>query len=207
MRTPHTAPPLNGLVLAGGHSSRLARDKGSIDYHGASQARWAFDLLTGLCERRFVSVRRAQLALPAYRDLPCIVDREPSAGPGSGLAAAFEREPDSAWLLVAADMPLLTRRLIERLAAERDPRGIVTAFRHGDGTPEPLCAIFEPAARSRLTERANAGVSLRGLIEGGPARLLVPDDETALRSVNTPEEELAVRQALAARASDAPRGG
>jgi molybdopterin-guanine dinucleotide biosynthesis protein A len=205
MRTRQTVPPLNGLVLAGGRSSRLARDKGSIDYHGAPQARWAFDLLNGLCERRFVSVRRAQLALPAYRDLPCIVDREPSAGPASGLAAAFEREPGFAWLLVAADMPLLTRGLIERLAAERDARGIVTAFRHADGTPEPLCAIFEPTARVRLA--ANGPISLRGLIEGGPASLLVPDDETALRSVNTPEEELAVRQALAARAGDTPRGG
>jgi len=206
MRTPQTVPPLNGLVLAGGRSSRLARDKGSIDYHGVSQASWALDLLTGLCEQRFVSVRRAQLALPAYRDLPCIVDREPSEGPASGLAAAFEREPGFAWLLVAADMPLLTRSLIERLAAERDARGIVTAFRHADGTPEPLCAIFEPTARLRLADGANGAISLRGLIEGGPASLLVPDDETALRSVNTPEDELAVRQALAARAGDAPRG-
>jgi molybdopterin-guanine dinucleotide biosynthesis protein A len=65
-----------------------------------------------------------------------------------------------------------------------------------------LCAIWEPAAAERLVaQSAGQGISLRRLLEEGPARLLDLDDDEALTSVNTAADDLRVRTRLGARAS------
>ncbi|MEO8464091.1 MAG: NTP transferase domain-containing protein [Gammaproteobacteria bacterium] len=194
--------PICGLVLAGGRSSRLGREKGELDYHGLPQAAWALRLLEGFCRNSFVSLRPEQVDTPAYRGLPTIVDRGASAGAASGLAAALDRFPGAAWLVIAADMPLLTDSVLAALVARRDPSSFATAYRRREGMPEPLCAIWEPAAAARLgAPGPERGVSLRRLLEQGPARLLDLDDPEALMSVNTAADDVRVRARLGARAS------
>ncbi len=185
---------LHGLVLAGGLGSRLKRDKGELDYHGQPQVQWALDLLARDCESRFVSIRVEQTETDVYRGLPAIVDRGDSAGPASGLLAALRRFPGAAWLLIAADMPMLDSGLLARLVAERDTAGFATAYRHSDGTPEPLCAIWEPTVLGLLEAGAT---SLRRLLEAGPAKLLAIDDDDVLSSVNTPADDARIRRCLA----------
>ena len=195
------ASPLYGLVLAGGRGTRLGRDKGELDYHGLPQAAWGLRLLEPFCSERFVSVRPEQIDTPAYRELPTIIDRGLSVGPASGVAAALLRAPRAAWLVIAADMPLLTDAVLAALVAQRDPSVLATAYRRDGGRPEPLCAIWEPAAGARLGgEGAEHGISLRRLLEDGPARLLDLADNEVLTSVNTAADDLRVRARLGARA-------
>jgi len=42
-------PPLFGLILAGGMSKRMQRDKAALAYHGRTQLEWAFDSDHLLC--------------------------------------------------------------------------------------------------------------------------------------------------------------
>jgi molybdenum cofactor guanylyltransferase len=193
--------PLHGLVLAGGRGSRLKRDKGELDYHGVPQAQWAFELLAGVCALRFVSIRAEQAEVGVYRGLPLIVDGGESRGPASGLRAALRRFPGAAWLVIAADMPLLDSALLATLVAARDAGLLATAYRHADGTPEPLCAIWEPAVLALLEA---GGSSLRRLLEAGPAKFLELGVDQSLSSVNTPADDARIRQNLA---RPAVRGG
>jgi molybdopterin-guanine dinucleotide biosynthesis protein A len=140
-------PQLHGLVLAGGESRRMGRDKAALELHGRSQVDWAFDLLSRHCERVFVSVRPGQEGDPARSGHPTIVDRHTGVGPIAGIAAALAAHPEAAWLVVACDLPLLSDATLEALVAARG-REPVTAFRSAhDGLPEPLCAIYEPSTR------------------------------------------------------------
>lgn len=197
---PTSRTPLYGLVLAGGRGTRLKADKGALRYHGAPQARWAHDLLTRVCQRVFVSVRPDQADLDPYRDLPLIVDTEEGAGPAAGLTAALHRFPAVAWLLLAADMPLVEPVTLRKLVVARDPEAVGTAYKHADGAPEPLCAIFEPKVLAAMAVAGtSAAVSLRQLLEAGPAKLVALSDTTPLASVNTQEDDARVRRALAER--------
>jgi molybdopterin-guanine dinucleotide biosynthesis protein A len=190
-----TQAPLFGLVLAGGRGTRLRRDKGALDYHGIPQVRWALQLLDGLCQRSFVSIRAEQAETELYRDLPFIVDRGDSAGPASGLRAALQQFPRSAWLVIAVDMPAVHRGLLAELVGERQADMLATAYRHQDGTPEPLCTIWEPAALAVIDAvGASGAVSLRRLLENGPAKLIATADEDALANVNTPADDARIRQ-------------
>ena len=59
------APPLYGLVLAGGRSTRMQRDKATLSYQGKNQLDRAMDLLDPHVAQAFVSVRADQRADPA----------------------------------------------------------------------------------------------------------------------------------------------
>jgi molybdenum cofactor guanylyltransferase len=199
------AAPLFGLVLAGGASSRMQRDKALLEYHGKSQLQWAFDLLAPLCTAMFVSVRPDQREEPARAHFPQIVDRQPGIGPIAGISAALLAHPKAAWLVLACDLPFLTADTLRHLIAHRDPQRIATAYRSShDGLPEPLCAIWEPAAREQVLAYVAAGKQCprKFLINSRIALLDLPDAQ-ALDNVNT-GAELSAAQAVLRLASLSP---
>ena len=180
---------LHGLILAGGRSRRMGADKGLIDYHGRPQVGWLTELLGEFCASVQVSVGPRQDRSGGYASMATIVDHEPGLGPAGGLISAWKTSPDAAWLLVAVDMPLLDRATLAALTAGRSATRLATAFRHPDGVLEPLCTIWEPAARALLERRLEQGdASLRRLLESGPVRVLTPPSPEALSSVDRPED-------------------
>ena len=186
----NAAAPLHGLVLAGGRSTRMKRDKAALAYHGESQLEHAWRLLTPHVAQRFVSVRADQQDDPLRAGYPQIVDAIADAGPAAGILAAFDRHPHSAWLVLACDLPHLDARTLAHLAAQRDAARPATAYRSAhDGLPEPLCAIWEPASRAGLAARVAAGRSCprRFLIDAG-TKLLDPLVPHALDNVNESHE-------------------
>jgi molybdenum cofactor guanylyltransferase len=180
-------PPLFGLVLAGGASTRMQRDKAALAYHGKSQLAWAFELLSPMCAATFVSVRPDQRDEATRARFPQIVDREPGAGPIAGVAAALLDHPKAAWLVVACDLPFLTAATLRDLVERRDPQRLATAYRSAhDGLPEPLCAIWEPAAREPLLAYMASGRQCpRKFLIGADVALLDLPDARALDNVNT----------------------
>ena len=180
---------LHGLILAGGRSRRMGADKGLIDYHGKTQVDWLAGLLGEFCASVQVSVGPRQDQSGGYASMATIVDHEPGLGPAGGLISAWMTSPDAAWLLVAVDMPLLNRATLTALTAGRSATRLATAFRHPDGVLEPLCTIWEPAARALLERRLEQGdASLRRLLESEPVRVLTPPSPEALSSVDRPED-------------------
>lgn len=175
----------------------MGLDKGLIDYHGQAQVSWLAELLGEFCASVHVSVGSRQDQSGGYASMATIVDRQPGLGPAGGLISAWKIVPDAAWLLVAVDMPLLDRATLSALTAGRSATHLATAFRHPDGVLEPLCTIWEPAARTVLEQRLKRGdASLRRLLEGSPVRVLEPPNTEALRSVDAPTERNAIRRLL-----------
>ena len=184
------SPPLFGLVLAGGASTRMRTDKAALQYHGQPQLRWAFELVSKFCAASFVSVRPDQRDDAARAGHPQIVDRQPGIGPIAGISAALLEHPKAAWLVVACDLPFLTERTLEHLIAHRDASKVATAYRSAhDGLPEPLCAIWEPSAREPVLAYIASGKQCpRKLLINSDAKLLDLPERQALDNVNTVEE-------------------
>ena len=192
------AAPLRGLVLAGGSSSRMRRDKAVLEYGGRPQLDRVIELAERHVQPVFVSVRAAQAHEPTRAGRALIIDSVAGEGPIVGIRSALGAQPGAAWLVIACDLPFLSDAVLAELIAHRDPRALATAYLSAhDGMPEPLCAIWEPAAGSALAEFQGTGALCpRKFLMRHPVRLLEPRDARALDNVNTPEEYAQARELL-----------
>lgn len=196
--SPPSPPMLYGLVLAGGHSRRMQRDKAVLPYAGRTQLQRALELLASRVRRSFVSVRADQRTEPSRSGHALIVDLAPGLGPIGGIQAALHAHPQCAWLVLACDLPFLTETTLDHLLARRDPRRLATAYRSShDGLPEPMCAIFEPACRAPIDQWIDAGQRCpREWLAASDALLLEPLESQALENINTPEQYASALQQL-----------
>jgi molybdopterin-guanine dinucleotide biosynthesis protein A len=184
------SPPLYGLVLAGGRSTRMQRDKATLPYQGRNQLDRAMELLQSCAVEALVSVRPDQRQDPARARYAQVVDAQDGLGPIAGIAAAQALRPGAAWLVLACDLPYLEADTIAHLLERRDPARIATAYRSShDGLPEPLCAIWEPRSAELILEYIGAGKSCpRKFLIKADALLLEQPHPQALDNINTPEE-------------------
>ncbi|HTX23903.1 MAG TPA: NTP transferase domain-containing protein [Steroidobacteraceae bacterium] len=197
------APAVYGLVLAGGRSARMQRDKAALRYDGRDQLERAMELLQPHVVRAFVSVREDQVADPVRARFAQIVDTLDGKGPIAGIVAAQARHPDVAWLVLACDLPFLDAATLGHLLRSRRPDRPATAYRSShNGLPEPLCAIYEPATRAAMADYVAGGRDCpRKFLLQVDTALLEPLNRRALDNINTPEEYGSAVSTLAAAAA------
>lgn len=193
-----SAAPVYGLILAGGSSSRMRRDKAALVYRGKTQLDRAFELAGRHVARVFVSVRSNQAMESTRAHRPLIIDSVDGEGPLAGIRSGLAAYPDVAWLVIACDLPFLSDAAFQQLLTERDPSMLATAYRSThDGLPEPLCAVWEPAAAAALSAYVGGGGHCpRKFLIRHAVRLLEAHDRRALDNINTPEEYAQAQGAL-----------
>lgn len=188
---PYRIPPLYGLVLAGGKSSRMGSDKSTMEWHGKEQRYYMADLLRELCDNVFISCRTEQQREidSAYSVIPDAYD---IGGPLGGILSAFKTHRHAAWLVTACDMPLLNRETLQYLIKHRDANAVATTFQSPfDSLPEPLVTIWEPSCYENLLVFSGEGYKCprKALIQNvEKVAILVSPDADALINANTPAE-------------------
>lgn len=187
---------LFGLVLTGGFSKRMGKEKALLDFHGKPQFIYLFDLLKAICEKVFLSCRAEQSA--QFGDqYPMIFDLHDSIGPMNGLLSFFEKYPTKACLVLACDMPFVDEKAIRFLIENRQPGKLATAFKNKKDFPEPLIAIWEPKSLKILKAAFRKNLySLRDLLRENDCRLLLTIDDKTLLNINQPEDLETVLKAL-----------
>jgi molybdopterin-guanine dinucleotide biosynthesis protein A len=190
-------PPICGLVLAGGKSERMGFDKGMLNWHGMAQRYFMAGLLKHFCNDVFISCRADQQKEmdSAYASLQ---DTFTGLGPYGAILSAFRERPDSAWLVVACDLPLLTEESLNYLVENRNTSTIATAFRNGfNDFPEPLITIWEPKSYPVLLSFLAQGYSCpRKVLINSDTTLLTAPLPEELTNVNTPQDLEKVKNIL-----------
>ncbi|MDR1076015.1 MAG: molybdenum cofactor guanylyltransferase [Xanthomonadaceae bacterium] len=142
----NAAPPWTGVVLAGGKSSRMGRDKASLSWKGQPLLQHMHDLLLRAGAARVV----VSGDHPEYKGIP---DPVPERGPIGGLAGIVENEPDGTLLIVPIDMPKLSPALLRRLIDDTQPAASLCI----QGHMLPLRLKLDQRLRSVLADIAGAG--------------------------------------------------
>ncbi len=190
---------LFGLVLSGGKSTRMGIDKGNISYHGLPQREYLYNMLNGICERTFLSIRAdQQQGIPAGKD--AIVDKDEYKGPFNGIMSAHKLYKDMAWIVLACDLPLINTETISRLISFRDPARDATALATKEsGLPEPLAAIWEPhgLAKAMVHLRNTEGSCPRKFLLKSDISIVFPESDLLLSNANSPVEYEEIRDKLA----------
>ena len=181
---------LAALLLAGGESRRMGRDKATIKLRG--QALWErqLELLRAVSpEKIFVSARSAPSWLPSTVEL--LVDDVPSRGPLSGLTRGLAAMRATHLLVLAVDMPFMTAGELGSLwERASEGCGVVPTIAE---RAEPLAAIYPAEAATDFQAALSDSVFslqplVRKLAATGKITLWPVTKEAAhlYRSVNEP---------------------
>lgn len=181
---------LNGLVLAGGESSRMKSDKASLIYHEKPQYELLYGLLTPHCNQVFISCKKNR----TY-PLPCIFDHESVEGPVAGLYSAYETTL-SAWLVLAVDYPFFTEKELNQLLINRNPDKPASVFYNPEtGYFEPFLGIYEPSFAVILKSALALGNdSMQKILKQNPVQKIIPENPQALTSIDTFQDYLMLKK-------------
>lgn len=202
--------PFTVLILAGGRSARMGRDKAWLTLDGVPLVeRVAQRLLPLAGEIVFSANDPAPFgALVARLPIPArvVADIFPGAGPLAGLHAGLAAASYDAVLAVATDMPFVNHAVVEAMVGLCEEPDAVVPRLNADGfdepQPEPLHAVYRktclPAIEAALRANRRRVVSFLPDVQVcyvDEARLREMDPELiSFRNVNTPEEWAAIRR-------------
>jgi len=189
----NTVPKLKGLVLTGGKSSRMGKDKAYLDYHGKPQKEYVKEVLNSQDIEVYYSVGYTAESSVNSGSMQYLANEIPDEflgmGPFGGICSAFKKDPNSAWFVIATDVPFVDHKLIQFIIENRDSSKVATTVKgKGKQFPEPLITIYEPKAYPLLLQYLSQGyVCPRKMIINSDVKVLEIED-ALIRNINTPDE-------------------
>lgn len=186
---------MNGLVLIGGKSQRMGQAKGELIYYQVEQQYHIYHLLKSFCTTVYLSCRVEQ-SKKLDSNYNCIVDKYENIGPLSGVLSAFDKDSNTAWFVVACDMPYVTIESLNYLIEQRNKEKVATVFKN-KGRVEPLLGIWEISSLPYLKEAfEKKWYSLRRILEENEVNVLKPQTIRVVSNINTPKAYLKVLKDL-----------
>lgn len=143
---PREHPPLSAVILAGGRSSRMGRDKAWIEWAGRPLIAHALEKVRRLGVAEVFISGRPGVDYTAL-GCPVLLDLEPDRGPLGGIERALRECASPLLLVLAVDLPHVTPALLAGLLAACDVRtGAVPKL---EDKLEPLAAIYPRRCHAR----------------------------------------------------------
>lgn len=143
-----------GYILAGGESSRMGRNKALLEIGGEALIERTARLVGEAVDKPIVVAPKAMFA---GIGLECVEDDWPGAGPLGGIATVL-RATNAEWnLVVACDLPYLTKEWLDYLAERAKASPADAVIPENTLGAEPLCAFY----------RKRGEVEIRGALERG----------------------------------------
>src|SRR5712692_8592008 len=141
MDTNLDAPPISGIVLAGGQSRRMGRDKAFIDFEGAPIVRHVLDRIKKLCAEVIIVTNNAD----AYTQFGTRIVGDVYAGKGSlgGIFSGLQSAREEYALAVACDMPFLNEGLLRYMISLAPKFDVVIPRAHDPSGKTPRTARGE----------------------------------------------------------------
>lgn len=135
----------SAVILAGGKSSRMGRDKAFLEIGGQTLLARQIQLVREVGAAEVFISGRADTDYSMF-DGRVLLDELPDAGPLAGIARALAAMKSPLLLVLAVDLPEVTAPLLRRLAAHGLENG--GSIPRSSGQVEPLAAFYPKAACS-----------------------------------------------------------
>jgi len=174
---------VTGVILAGGKSTRMGKDKALLPYNGKNLIDAPIEILSNIFPRIILSVKSAD-DLPGY-SLEKIVDQYSAIGPLGGIASTLKALHQKIFC-VACDMPFLNEQLIQSICSFDDAQAVIPVWQeraevlHALYSPSliPLFAQAIASGRYRITDALNTAI----------VKYIPQSDGRTFKNVNTPSD-------------------
>lgn len=191
---------VTGVILAGGASRRMGRDKGLLEYHGRPLLAVIAARLRVVADEVIVVANRSD-SYEAFADR-CIADVYPGVGTLGGIHAGLLAARHERAIVVGCDMPFLNPALLAWFVDAAEGADLVV-LRHAKGV-EPLHAVYHkrclPAIEGTIRRGERCAFAFYDEIRVryvAPVEIAALDPELrSFRNVNTPAQwQNALREA------------
>jgi molybdopterin-guanine dinucleotide biosynthesis protein A len=183
---------LTGLLLAGGHSSRMGADKALLEFEGEPLARRVARALAVVCDEVLVaSGDGRRLDWLKLEQVPDVLEE---AGPLAGMVAGLERARHPLVAVAAVDMPHASPAVFALLARLHEGQdAVVPETREG---LQPLHAVYATTVAAAIRDALERGErSVRRALEALDVRVVPPAEWEAAdptgsfaHNVNRPQD-------------------
>ncbi|MDY6804106.1 MAG: molybdenum cofactor guanylyltransferase [Cyanobacteriota bacterium] len=193
---------LVALILAGGKSSRMGRDKALIDWQGTPMLKRVYQVAADCTEKVHIITpwpERYRDILPA--DCQWLIESTPGQGPMVGFARALPQISSSWVLLLGCDLPELNSDIIKSWISQLEEVSpdILAVVPKKSQSWEPLCGFYRQEVLSELDKYCKEGDrealrmqhrSFQNWLPTIPVRPLSVGEKEAkmLRNYNTPSD-------------------
>lgn len=152
-----TGRGVTGIILAGGLSRRLGRDKAVEPINGQPLIGRVMDALSRITDELVVVVNTPQRGreLPLPDSAVAAVDIHPNAGSLGGIFTGLSAASNQWGIVAACDMPFLNLDLLSHLLSFRESHDAVVPVL--DHRPEPTHAAYSKVCLSAIEARLEAG--------------------------------------------------
>jgi molybdopterin-guanine dinucleotide biosynthesis protein A len=147
---------VSGVIMAGGISQRLGRNKALERIGGKALIERVIDSLGSLTTEVLVVVAQPEQAAALHLppSVRVVSDRYPGRGSLGGIFSGLDASAEAWSLVVACDMPFLNRELLRHLIGESsDVDAVVPRL---GGQPEPLHALYSKACLASMDRMLRA---------------------------------------------------
>ena len=203
-----SALDITAVVLAGGMSRRLGRNKAVELFDGETLIRRAIGRMRQVARNIMVVAndesRVAELDLP--NDVAAVLDEYPGKGPLAGIYTGLNASSTEWAVFCACDMPFLSPRIYRALLSNRDRYDAVVPI--VDGRPEPVHAAYSHACLGPIGDKLVANdLKIAGFFRDVSVRYFSEDELRAIDpnllsffNINTQQDlEMAVSLAASER--------
>ncbi|PIQ29782.1 MAG: hypothetical protein COW63_11215, partial [Bacteroidetes bacterium CG18_big_fil_WC_8_21_14_2_50_41_14] len=146
---------ITGIVLSGGKSRRMGKEKGLCHFRGKALITFAIDTLKPLCKTLIISANNKidQYDLLEY---PVISDDIPDTGPIGGLYSCLKQSQSAINLVISCDTPFVTTEVYQELLKYIvDYQAVVPV--HEDGLLEPITAVYHRSCLPVILQQIEKG--------------------------------------------------
>ena len=178
------------LILAGGRSTRMGRDKAAVSVQGKTMLQRAVDFWHGMLPHAPIYIAAGQPEhLPQLPEgTKAVYDQLPDRGPMGGLQAAFRETGCELLWVSAVDMPLLGQEAVSLLEKKRCHCEDACIFTRG-GRPEPLLGLYRSTCLPRIDQLLAQGENRMSSLLSSMRTTTVPlPNQDWVRNVNTPDD-------------------
>jgi molybdopterin-guanine dinucleotide biosynthesis protein A len=148
-----TEQKYTGIILAGGQSSRMGKEKGLIHWKGKTLIEHAIAILSPLCENIIISTNYDHFNSFGY---PVVGDLFPGCGPMGGIFSALTKSETLNNLVIPSDTPFVNPDIYRHLISHAGTFDVIVPVDH-DSFYQPLCAVYSrsvlPAMEAQINER------------------------------------------------------
>ena len=177
--------PATAILLAGGCSTRMGRDKRHLEVNGTSLIKDTYGCLTALFDQVLISIGSPEILVPGARH---VRDVRENAGPLGGVVSAMAEADHPLVFVMACDIPDPPGDFIRHMVKQAEEYDVVVPVDEG-GHYETLFAVYRRRLLPRLISLLDSGEKQIRRIYNDVAtlELEIPPNVT-LRNLNTPED-------------------